>query len=224
MLILTIVLLVAFQLAACGVSAPEPTVTAMATAVPSLIPPTPSITPSPVNAITGVATVILFPTCTPLSTGYILVIDEEVYHSDAGIELGARGAIGVLQEALEAHQPEWAQEEELARYVWNHSHAQMIGVNPRVLLVTVGVSLDWQVPEDSNVLEDISRAGVALTQHYREFRFNKELQAYYPQVANAESYALFAFFDHDLEKLNAWQQEYDQMFGDIQPRITTEGC
>jgi hypothetical protein len=41
------------------------------------------------------------------------VIDEAVYHSDAGIELGAKGAIEVLQEALEAHHPEWAQEEEL---------------------------------------------------------------------------------------------------------------
>ena len=224
MLVLSIALLVAFQLVACGIVAPVPTVIAMATAVTSLLPPTPSITPSPVNTITGVATVSLFPTSTPLSTGYILVIDEEVYHSDAGIELGARGAIGVLQEALEAHHPEWAQEDDLAEYVWDSSGTQNIGVNPRVLLVTAGVSLDWQVPESSNLLEDISRAGVALTQQYREFRFNDELQANYPQVANAESYALFAFFDYDLEKLNAWQQEYDQMFGDIQPRITTEGC
>jgi hypothetical protein len=224
MLVLTIVLFVAFQLAACGIAAPAPTVTAIATAVPSLLPPTPSITPLPVNMITGVATVILFPTCTPLSTGYILVIDEEVYHSDAGIELGARGAIGVLQEALDEYHPEWAQEDELAEYVWDSSHTQNIGVNPRVLLVTAGVSLDWQVIEGNNLLEDISRAGVALTQHYREFRFNEELQANYPQVANAESYALFVFFDYDLEKLNAWQQEYDQMFGDIQPRIITEGC
>ncbi len=152
------------------------------------------------------------------------MIDEVVYHSDAGIELGARGAIGVLQQALEEHHPEWAQEDGLAEYIWDSSHTQNIGINPRVFLVIAGASLDWQVPEDRNLLEDISRTGVAVTQHYREFRFNEELQANYPQVANPESYALYAFSDYDFEKLDAWQQEYDRMFGDVQPRIIAEGC
>jgi hypothetical protein len=53
---------------------------------------------------------------------------------------------------------------------------------------------------------------------------HQELKAKYPEVADAVNYALYAFFDYDLEKLDAWQQEYDRMFGDIQPRISTEGC
>lgn len=220
-LIFIVILFAAVQLAACGQVKPTPTDIATATITPSLSTP---ITPSPISTTTQTATATVLPTCTPMSVDYVYIIDESVYHSDAGIELGARGAIEVLQEALEAHHPEWAQEDGLAEYVWDSSGTQNIGVNPRVLLVTAGVSLDWQVPEDQDLIEDISRAGVALTQHYREFRFNEEWQANYPQVANAESYALFAFFDYDLEKLNAWQQEYDQMFGDIQPRITTEGC
>ncbi len=149
----------------------------------------------------------------------IHVIDNVVYNDvDAGIELGVKGAIEVLQQALDDYHPEWGQEDGLAEYVWDHSAAQMIGVNPRVLLITAGVSLDWQVSEDGNLLEDISKAGVALTQHYREFRPNEELQANYPQVVNAESYAIYAFFDFDLGKLDAWQQEYDRMFGELQPR------
>ena len=209
---------------ACGQVAPSSTVIATVTIAPSVTLVAPSITPSSISKTMQTATVAVLPTCTPKPSDYIYMIDESVYHSDAGIELGAWGAIGILQQALEEHHPEWAQEGGLAEYVWDSSHTQNIGVNPRVLLVTAGVSLDWQVPEDSNLLEDISRAGVALTQHYREFRFNEELQANYPQVANAESYALFAFFDYDSEKLNAWQQEYDQMFGELQPRITAEDC
>jgi hypothetical protein len=160
-----------------------------------------------------------------LPVTYIFVIDESVYNDvDAGIELGAKGATGVLQQAMDDYHPEWGQQNDLAGYVWDHSHAQMIGVNPRILLVTAGVTLGWQIPNDHNVRDDIVKVGVALTQHYRDFRFNEELRSAYPQIGNAASYALYAFFDYDLERLSAWQQEYDRMFGDIQPRISTEGC
>ena len=180
---------------------------------------TPSMSPSPSNTLTQTLTITSLSICTPLSTEYVFVIDETVYLSDAGIELGVREAVDVLQQALDEHHPEWAREDGLAPYVWNHSGAQMIGVNPRVLLVTVGMSLDWQIPEDHDLREDVLQVGVALTQHYRDFRFDEDLQANYPQIANAGSYALYAFFGYDLEKLETWQQEYDRMFGDIQPRI-----
>ncbi|MBV6394435.1 MAG: hypothetical protein KPEEDBHJ_03691 [Anaerolineales bacterium] len=164
------------------------------------------------------------PTCTSLPVTYIFIIDESVYNDvDAGIELGAKGAIRALQQAMDDYHPEWGQEVDLAGYLWDHSAAQMIGVNPRVLLVTAGVALDWQAFKNHD-LGDISQVGVTLTQHYREFRFNEALQALYPQIANAASYALYAFFNYDLKKLNVWQLEYDRMFGDIQPRINTEGC
>jgi len=60
---------------------------------------------------------------------------------------------------------------------------------------------------------------VALNRHYLAFSFDETLRARYPQVANPASYALYAFFDFDLEKLKAWQQEYDALFGHLQPRI-----
>lgn len=186
-----------------------------------------SFTISPINTITQTATVIPPPTCTPLPNNYIYIVDRATYiNSDAGLELGLgpSGAIAILQQALDEHYPDWEQEENLASDVWSYSGTQNIGVNPRVLLVTTGVALNWQIPENHDLKEDIIQTGVALTQHYREFRFNEELQANYPQVADAANYALFAFFDFDLEKLDAWQQEYDKMFGDIQPRISTEGC
>lgn len=171
-------------------------------------------------------TITPLPTCTPVPAGNIYMIDESVYNDvDAGlVELGVKGAIEVLQQALEDHHPEWAQEDGLARYVRDHSHAQTIGINPRVFLVMAGVALDWRLPNDHDVRDDIIQIGITLTQHYRSFQFDENLQSNYPQVANAPSYALYTFFDFDLEKIDNWQQEYDRMFGELQPRIVADGC
>jgi hypothetical protein len=217
------VVFVATLFAGCGQITQVPNVTT--TMMPSIAPLIPSNTPLPINVITQTVTAIPLSTCTPIPNNNVYLVDRAVYDAvDAGLELGVGEAVEVLQQALEEHHPEWAEEDGLAEYVWNHSHAQNIGVNPRVLLVTTGVALDWQIPEDHDLREDIIQTGITLTQHYREFRFNEELQANYPQVADAANYALYAFFDYDLEKLDAWQQEYDQMFGELQPRITTENC
>ena len=200
---------------------PTATVTVMATRTPTRS-PTPTYTASPL------------PTCTPVPPGVVYVIDDTVYRDvDAGIELGVWEAIGVLQQALEQRAPAWAQyrwqdskgkEHSLAEYIWNASGAQMIGVNPRVLLVTVGMALEWQVPEGKDLRRAVSEVGVTLTQHYRAFRFDEALRARYPQVANPASYALYAFFGYDLEKLNAWAQEYDRLFGRLQPRVAPVMC
>lgn len=214
-LLVSTILCIATSLAGCG------QVTSLPTAAVEKIP---TITLAPASTITQTLTAIPLPTCTPLPATYIFVIDKSVYNNvDAGIELGVNPKDG-LQQALDEHHPDWGQEEDLASDVWSYSGAQNIGINPRVLLVTTGVALDWQIPENHDLKENIIQTGVVLTQHYREFRFNEEFQANYPYVADAANYALYAFFDFDLEKLNAWQQEYDRMFGDIQPRITVEGC
>lgn len=214
----TIIAILTLTLAACTPAFPLSTFTATQT-------PTPSKIPSPDNTITQTATATVLAACTPMPDGYINVIDRSTYVDvDAGLELGARGAIGILQQALEAHHPNWAQEEGFAEYVWDVSGTQKIGVNPRVLLVTAGVSLDWQIPEGHYLQKNVSLVGVTLTQHYREFRFDEDLQAKYSQISNASNYALYAFFDFDLEKLETWGQEYDRMFGDIQPRIASEDC
>lgn len=218
-LAITLLFFVTALFAGCGQVVPMPTATVeikptITSTFPIATKPLPTLTPPSLP----------LPACTPSPITYVFVIDESVYNNvDAGIELGAKGAMEILQQAMEDYHPEWGQED-LAGYIWDHSAAQMIGVNPRVLLVTAGVALDWQISNDHDVHDDIVQVGVTMTQHYREFRFNEELRSDYPQVANAASYALYAFFDFDLEKLNAWQQEYDRMFGDIQPRITTDGC
>lgn len=83
-------LFVATLFVGCGQVAPVSTATRGIT--PSLLPSAHSslsVALSPVTTITQTATAVSLPMCTPLPVTYILVIDEAVYHSDAGIELGA---------------------------------------------------------------------------------------------------------------------------------------
>ncbi len=164
-----------------------------------------------------------------LHPGLIYVIDNDIYeNSDVGWELGIWEAIDVMQQALEEYHPEWAlysykdsssEERNVAYYLWNHSNAQFVIVNPRVLMVTAGITLDWQIPVDKDLGFAITEIGVALTQHYRDFRFDESLQELYPMVESPASYALYAYFNYDLEKLRLWMDEYDLMFGALQPRI-----
>ncbi|MGM0373646.1 MAG: hypothetical protein ACQEQQ_04405 [Chloroflexota bacterium] len=175
------------------------------------------------------------PTCTPIPPDVIYIIDEAVYNnSHPGLECGtAMEAIDKLQQALEEHHPAWtaytwedfqSKDRNIAYYIWNVSTTQLVRVNPRVLLVTAGIALDWQVPAEEELTDAVSEVGAALTKHYREYQFDEDLRERYPQAVNASTYALYAFFGHDLEKLNRWANEYDRMFGALQPRILTENC
>lgn len=154
------------------------------------------------------------------------MINPVVYDNvNPGLEsgLGVWEAIHVLQQALEKHHSQWAQytwqdskgeEHGLAEYFWDTSHAQMIGVSPRVFLVTSGLALDWQIPANTDFLDAIDDVGVTLTQHYWDYEFNDDLQSSYPQVANSANYALYAFFDFDQEILAEWCETYIELFGE----------
>ncbi len=205
------------------------------TGIPAEAPPSPiQDTPTPTAISTQLPTEPPLPTCTPIPSDYVHVIDYAVYDNvNPGLELGVWEAIDVLQQALETNHPGWAQytwedsdneERNLAYYFWNKSRAQMIGVNPRVLLVTTGLALDWQISTDKDLRDAIVEIGVTLTEHYWEFEFNEDLREIYPQVANAPTYALYAFYDYDLNQLNNWASEYDRLFGTLQPRILSEEC
>ncbi len=235
--------LLALLLAACGLPPVAPTATpaptAMSTATRAPTPP-PTRTPPPTWTPTPPPTPSPTPwsTCTPLPEDILYVIDETVAGDlEPGIEQEVWEAIGVLQQALEQRAPAWAQYRvetvgnpvhplrgSLAEYIWDQAHAPLTLVNPRVLLVTAGVALDWQLPQDRPLPDAISEIGGQLWEYDLAFRFDPQVRAQYPHVANAASYALYAFFEYDLEKLDVWQREYDTLFGHLQPRIRTMNC
>lgn len=193
----------------------DPNYTSLPTAT-ILSPPKSSLAPPPVLTNTSV------PGCPSMSSDFIYVVNPTVYDNvNAGLELGILEAIDVLQQALESHQPEWGQytwqdtrgdEHGLGYYFWNKANAQMIGVNPRVWLVATGLELDWSFPSDSDLRDVTTELGVTLTQHYRDYAFNEEIQRSYPNVADPANYALYAFFDFDQEILIEWCETYVMLF------------
>jgi len=209
----------------------------MSSITPSpILPESPATTSTPksISIVTQLPTDTPLPDCPHLPPDTIYVIDNHIYgNSDAGSELGVWQAIDVMQVALIQHHPEWSlytyqnssQEERNISYsIWNRSNSQTIVVNPRVLMVTAGITLDWQIPTDKDLRLAISEVGVALTQHFRDYQFDESLQEQYPQVWNPSSYALYAYFNYDLEQLKGWADEYDLMFGAMQPRYYNVNC
>lgn len=228
---LVFVLLATLVLAAC-VSEIAPTTTPAPTATPTHQPTaTPTATRTPTDTPTATPTLTPspapLPTCTPVPEGVIYVIDDAVYGDpEPGIEQGVWEAVEVLQRALERRAPAWAQyrvemfpnpvhplQNSLANYIWNQAGAPLTLVNPRVLLVTAGVALDWQVPQDRPLPEAISEIGGRLREHYLTFRFDPKVRVQHPDVANAASYAIYAFFGYDREKVRLWEQTYQELFG-----------
>jgi hypothetical protein len=43
--------------------------------------------------------------------------------------------------------------------------------------------------------------------------FDDSLRNQYPEVINSSTYALYAFFDYDLNRLQTWCNTYQQLFG-----------
>jgi hypothetical protein len=169
-------ILPALLVAACAAQSGMPTATPVATRTPTPVPtatptPTPTLTPSPTP----------LPTCTPVPEEIIYVLDDAVYEDlEPGIEMGVWEAIGVLQQALERRAPAWAQYQvkavknpvhplhgSLADEIWGLAGAPLTLVNPRVLLVTAGVALDWQIPRDRPLPKAIAEIGGQLWEHYR---------------------------------------------------------
>lgn len=205
------------------------------TGIPAETTPSPiHDTPIPTSISTQLPTEHPLPTCTPIPSDYVYVIDHAVYDNvNPGLEFGVWEAINLLEQSLKLHHSEWYQyiwidsegkEHQLSEYVWDSSHAQFIGINPRVLLVIAGFTLEWQIPTDQNIGDAISEIGVTLNEYYWDFEFNEDLQERYQRVENAPTYALYAFFDYDLKRLNNWASEYDRLFGTLQTRIISEDC
>ncbi len=94
------------------------------------------------------------------------------------------------------------------------SFQEQFALNPAVTLVTVGVSLNWKLPSDGNLYWPARNTGKRLVRLWYEYNHpeNDAIRAYYPEVANAATYALYVFFGYDEEKLQTWCDTYQTLF------------
>jgi len=212
-------------LAACGIAAPAPTVTATATLVPSLTPPTPSITPSaiplPTDTHTASPELGIAPNCKIANEeGQLYLLNDQEFRN-------LRTSDGKLDQALAAHYPEWANYTQMAPWSTqpvklgkiivsvSHDEESNLQINPAVTLVTLGGSLNWQLPSNTDLYSKSQEISIELNRlsFAWENPFDDSLRRQYPEIANSGTYALYAFFNHNLDGLQSWCNTYQQLFG-----------
>ena len=224
-LIVSSVILTMFLTGACGAATPVPTITA--TNAPSLTPITPTITPSPFPTITSLPTGTYTATPEPGTPPGCKIIDESgnLYVLSSN-EIFAWGVTeDELNQALANNFPEWANYEQNVRWssepaklgeiVLNASFQEQFALNPAVTLITLGESMNWQLPSNS----DLFFQSLDISERLNKLVFewtnpeNEAIRAHYPEVSNGATYALYVFFNYDIERLQTWCNTYQQLFG-----------
>jgi len=214
-------------LAACGIATPVPTVTA--TTVPSITPSTPSITPSPIptttssptNTLTATPELGIAPNCKIANEeGQLYLLNDQEFRN-------LRTSDGKLDQALAALYPEWAnytqmvpwstQPVKLGKIIVSVSHDEEsnLQINPAVTLVTLGGSLNWQLPSNTDLYSKSQEISTELNRLSFDWEDpqNESLRRQYPEVASIGTYALYAFFNSRLDRLQRWCSTYQQLFG-----------
>jgi len=140
-----------------------------------------------------------------------------------------------LDQVLAVNYPEWADYEQnvswysepvtVGKIVREASFQEKFALNSAVTLVTLGESRGWQLPSDGDVfLESLT---ISERLHHLWFEWtnpeNEEIRAQFPEITNAATYALYVYFDYDINRLQAWQDAYQGLFGDnlSQPLVNT---
>jgi hypothetical protein len=228
-LIVFSILLFTSLIGACGDVTPVPIVTE--TVVVKLLSPTSSITPSPIPSITSLPMNTY--TATPEldiaqdckisdETGQLYLLSDQEFRD-------LRTTPGKLDQVLTNNYPEWAnytqmvpwstQPVKLGEIIVSVSHDEEsnLQINAAVTLVTLGDSLNWQLPSNTDIYlrsQEISTELNRLSFDW-ENPFDDSLRRQYPEVANSGTYALYAFFDYNLDRLQSWCNTYQKLFGNL---------
>jgi len=212
-LLIILVFFVAILFAGCG--QPAPVLTATADIAPSLTSSIPSIAP----------TATLFPTIVSTSTSDScdstswdapwIILSYDTFHA-----FGATS--GEIDEQLVLRNPQWQDFRQMVItepwtagdiFVQGHGAPGEYGVNPSVLLVTVGMELGWQIPSDGDLYSRVVETGKTLYAYYQDYYTQEDVRDAYPQIGNAATYSLYRLFNEDPNTLEKWCMNYQTMFG-----------
>jgi hypothetical protein len=225
---LAIVLSLSFLMSlasACGNVTPSPTVTATRTLSPSPIPPatashTPTAIPTPTNTSTPSPEPAIAPNCRITNEGgQLYLLSDAEFHDLGTLE-------SELDRVLAKHYPEWAGYTQTVS--WSTQPAKLgeiivaasldeysnLQINPAVTLVTLGDSLNWQLPSNTDLYlksQEISEELDRLAFDWEDPQ-NESLRRQYREVTNSATYAFYAYFNHNLDRLQSWCNTYQQLF------------
>ena len=118
-----------------------------------------------------------------------------------------------FQQTVYYQQTEKTVEYPNAWYIIEQTSGSKYYINPIVLLVTVGESLEWKPPANKDLYSISKETRLTLYQHYSDFKQNPEIRSKNPDIANAATYAIYAYFDSDREKVQLWCEEYVYITG-----------
>jgi hypothetical protein len=194
--------------------------------LPTLMPAISSITPPSLPTITLLLTSTDTPTpapdtpsgCNILSKdGKLYVLSDEVFFALGPSE-------EELDQALANNYPEWANYEQNVRWktesaklgeiVREASFQEKFVLNSEVTLVTLGESLNWQIPANT----DLFLRSLDISERLNHLWFewtnpeNVQIRARYPEITNAATYAVYIFFGQDESQLQTWCNTYQRLF------------
>ena len=207
----------------------QPTASLYYTPYSTLTPITPSATIAPPTLSATVAAPTNTLTLTPEpdialecvivnNAGKLYLLSDKMFFSFGPTE-------EEIDQILANSYPEWANYEQnvpwdtkpvkLGEIVSAASSDDRFNINPAVVLVVLGESLGWQIPPDS----DLFLQSQLISEKLADFSFewmkpeNEKLRTQYSEVSNGATYALYALFDYDTERLNKWHDTYRRLFG-----------
>ncbi len=164
----------------------------------------PTFTPTPGCVVPGAA-------------GDLLILHNDIFGNQGpnGPELDRHLADAFPQWESFQQKLEWRDEPASAgQVVDDASFAATFELNPAVTLVTVGMQLGWRLPLNGDLFTLARAAGRNLELLFWDHVFDEGgVQGRYPEVANAGTYAIYAFFEYDQAALQEWCETYIQLFG-----------
>jgi hypothetical protein len=149
--------------------------------------------------------------------------DDRIFWTDMDLEL-----ILQVEERLEETHPEFYRIQQSVYYsdldktshyedaftiTWQASGIEIDYVNPLIVLVTVGENLNWKPPAEGNLYQQARDTRLALLQHYRKFRDNKNIQAQNRLISDPSSYMIYIYYNADMEKISQWCESYYELVG-----------
>lgn len=95
-------------------------------------------------------------------------------------------------------------------------------ISPIVTLVTLGESLDWELPDDGDIETRAKNISKQLHDSFADWYLSEsgEYQKEYPQIENAATYALYQFFQGDTKRLKSWCVSIQNLFLDTSTPIS----
>jgi len=112
-------------------------------------------------------------------------------------------------------QPDWYDEPVTAgQIIQDASFEETFQLNSSVTLVTVGVEMNWQLPDDGDLFSRARDTGEQLDLLSIEWTYpdHEHIRSQYPEVSNAATYALYKYFDFNKAVLQEWCESYIALF------------